>query len=103
MERGAHAADLKRLGCHKSFDVLGEYLEFGDLFDRHALKGCDWRFSPPISLSGFCRSLKSWRTGQDKPHCSSVAWLGIRSAGNNSLNTFAAQVHKARHVIDRTG
>jgi integrase len=39
MERGAHPADLKRLGRHKSFDVLGEYLEFGDLFDRHALKG----------------------------------------------------------------
>jgi hypothetical protein len=38
MERGAHPADLKRLGRHKSFDVLGEYLEFGDLFDRHALK-----------------------------------------------------------------
>jgi integrase len=39
MERGVHPADLKRLGRHKSFDVLGEYLEFGDLFDRHALKG----------------------------------------------------------------
>ena len=39
MERGAHPADLKRLGRHKSFDVLGEYLEFGDMFDRHALKG----------------------------------------------------------------
>jgi integrase len=39
MERGVHPADLKRLGRHKNFDVLGEYLEFGDLFDRHALKG----------------------------------------------------------------
>ena len=39
MERGVHPADLKRLGRHKSFDVLGEYLEYGDLFDRHALKG----------------------------------------------------------------
>ena len=39
MERGVHPADLKRLGRHKSFDVLGEYLQFGDLFDRHALKG----------------------------------------------------------------
>ena len=39
MERAVHPADLKRLGRHKSFDVLGEYLEFGDLFDRHALKG----------------------------------------------------------------
>ena len=24
---------------HKSFDVLGEYLEFGDLFDGHPLTG----------------------------------------------------------------
>jgi integrase len=33
MQAGAHAAQLKRLGRHKSFDVLGEYLEFGNLFD----------------------------------------------------------------------
>jgi integrase len=39
MERGAHPAELKRLGRHKSFDVLGEYLEFGDLFERHPLGG----------------------------------------------------------------
>jgi integrase len=39
MERGVHPADLKRLGRHKSFNVLGEYLEFGDLFDRHPLQG----------------------------------------------------------------
>lgn len=39
MERGVHPADLKRLGRHKSFAVLGEYLEFGDLFDRHPLQG----------------------------------------------------------------
>jgi hypothetical protein len=39
MEPGVHPADLKRLGRHKSFDVLGEYLQFGDLFDRHTLKG----------------------------------------------------------------
>ena len=38
MEHGVHPADLKRLGRHKSFDVLGEYLEFGDLFERHALQ-----------------------------------------------------------------
>jgi len=31
MDRGIHPAKLKRLGRHKSFDVLGEYLEFGDL------------------------------------------------------------------------
>ena len=39
MAAGAHAAQLKRLGRHKSFDVLGEYLEFGNLFDGHALNG----------------------------------------------------------------
>jgi site-specific recombinase XerC len=39
MERGIHPAKLKRLGRHKSFDVLGEYLEFGDLFDGHPLTG----------------------------------------------------------------
>ncbi len=27
------------LGRHKSFDVLGEYLEYGNLFDAHPLKG----------------------------------------------------------------
>jgi site-specific recombinase XerD len=37
MENHVHPADLKRMGRHKSFDVLGEYLEFGDLFDRHPL------------------------------------------------------------------
>jgi len=39
MQLGAHAAQLKRLGRHKSFDVLGEYLEFGNLFDNHPLRG----------------------------------------------------------------
>ena len=39
MERGAHPAQLKRLGRHKSFDILGEYLEFGDLFEGHPLNG----------------------------------------------------------------
>ena len=39
MERGIHPAKLKRLGRHKSFDVLGEYLEFGDLFEGHPLSG----------------------------------------------------------------
>ena len=39
MERGVHPARLKRLGRHKSYDVLGEYLEFGDLFDGHPLDG----------------------------------------------------------------
>ena len=39
MDRGVHPAKLKRLGRHKSFDVLGEYLEFGDLFEGHPLAG----------------------------------------------------------------
>jgi integrase len=39
MDRGIHPAKLKRLGRHKSFDVLGEYLEFGDLFEGHPLAG----------------------------------------------------------------
>ena len=39
MERGEHPAKLKRLGRHRSFDVLGEYLEFGDLFEGHPLNG----------------------------------------------------------------
>lgn len=37
MENHVHPGDLKRMGRHKSFDVLGEYLEFGDLFERHPL------------------------------------------------------------------
>jgi integrase len=37
MDRGEHPAKLKRLGRYKTFDVLGEYLEFGDLFDGHPL------------------------------------------------------------------
>jgi len=39
MDRGEHPTKLKRLGRHKSFDVLGEYLEFGDLFEGHPLLG----------------------------------------------------------------
>jgi len=39
MQAGAHAAQLRRLGRHKSFDVLGEYLEFGNLFEGHPLSG----------------------------------------------------------------
>ncbi len=39
MDRGVHPVKLKRLGRHKSFDVLGEYLEFGDLFEGHPLSG----------------------------------------------------------------
>ncbi len=38
MAAGAHAAQRKRLGRHKSFDVLGEYLEFGTLFEGHPLR-----------------------------------------------------------------
>jgi hypothetical protein len=39
MERGVRPADLRRLGRHTSLEVRGEYLEFGDLFERHALNG----------------------------------------------------------------
>ena len=39
MQAGAHPAQLKRLGRHKSFDVLGEYLEYGNLFEGHPLAG----------------------------------------------------------------
>lgn len=39
MEVGAHPARLKRLGRHKSYAMLGEYLEFGDLFEGHPLNG----------------------------------------------------------------
>ncbi len=39
MQQGVHPAQLKRLGRHKSFDMLGEYLEFGDLFAGHPLGG----------------------------------------------------------------
>lgn len=39
MERGAHPARLRRLGRHRSYAVLGEYLEFGDLFEGHPLDG----------------------------------------------------------------
>jgi hypothetical protein len=39
MDRGIHPAKLKRVGRHKSFDVLCEYLEFGDLFDGNPLTG----------------------------------------------------------------
>lgn len=37
MAQGAHTAQLRRLGRHKSFDVLGECLEFGNLFDGRPL------------------------------------------------------------------
>jgi hypothetical protein len=33
---GMHAAQLKRLGRHKSFALLGDYLEFGNLIDDHS-------------------------------------------------------------------
>jgi hypothetical protein len=39
MDRGEHPANLKRLGRHKSFDALGECLEFGDPFEGHPLSG----------------------------------------------------------------
>lgn len=39
MDRGVHPAKHKRLGRHKSFDLLGDYLEFGVLFEGHPLSG----------------------------------------------------------------
>ncbi len=39
MERGVHPARLKRLGRHRSYAVLDEYLEHGDPFDGHPLAG----------------------------------------------------------------
>jgi hypothetical protein len=42
VDRGVHPAKLKRFGRHKSFDLLGEYLEFGDLLKGHPLsRGCN--------------------------------------------------------------
>ena len=38
MHQKAHAGQLKRLGRQKTFDVLGEYLEFGDLLEGHPLR-----------------------------------------------------------------
>jgi hypothetical protein len=37
MDRGIQPERLKWLGRHKSFDVLGDYLEFGDVFEGHPL------------------------------------------------------------------
>jgi len=39
MEQNGHPAQLKRLGRHKSFEMLREYREFGDLFENHTLSG----------------------------------------------------------------
>ena len=39
MDRQAHLTRLKRLGRHKSYGPLGEYLELGDLFAEHPLDG----------------------------------------------------------------
>jgi hypothetical protein len=39
MERGIHRAELKQLGRYKTFNVLGQHLEFRDLFDQHPLNG----------------------------------------------------------------
>ena len=38
MDRGVHPAKLKRLGRHKSFDTLGKYLEFRNLFEDYPLQ-----------------------------------------------------------------
>ncbi|MDC6684852.1 hypothetical protein N4Q63_27670, partial [Leclercia adecarboxylata] len=39
MDRGVHPTRLKRLGRHKSYKVLDEYLEQGDPFESHPLNG----------------------------------------------------------------
>ena len=39
MDLGVHPARLKRLGRHRSYAVLDDYLEHGDPFDRHPLSG----------------------------------------------------------------
>ena len=38
MDRGVHPTRLKRLGRHKSYAVLDDYLELGDPFDLHPLR-----------------------------------------------------------------
>jgi hypothetical protein len=39
MDRGEHPARLKGLGRHKTFNVIGEYMELGDPFEGHPLNG----------------------------------------------------------------
>jgi len=39
MDQGVHPTRLKRLGRHKSYAVLDEYLEAGDPFEGHPLAG----------------------------------------------------------------
>jgi site-specific recombinase XerC len=39
MNQGVHPARLKRLGRHRSYAVLDEYLEHGDPFEGHPLSG----------------------------------------------------------------
>lgn len=39
MDSNVHPTRLKRLGRHKSYDVLDGYLELGEPFDSHALHG----------------------------------------------------------------
>jgi len=48
MERGVHPAKLKRCGRHKSFDVLGEHLELGDLFDAAQRYAVERRGGDPV-------------------------------------------------------
>jgi hypothetical protein len=39
MDRGIPPTLLERLGRHRSYAVLDEYLEQGDPFETHALRG----------------------------------------------------------------
>jgi hypothetical protein len=38
-DRRVHPAQLKQLGCHKSYATLAAYIEEGDLFEDNALNG----------------------------------------------------------------
>jgi site-specific recombinase XerC len=39
MDANVHPARLKRLGRHRTYAVMGEYLEMGNLFENHPLLG----------------------------------------------------------------
>ena len=58
MDRGVHPAKLKRLGRHNSFDVLGEYLEFGG--GERATRSAACCDAPPlIAVQAFTEALKA--------------------------------------------
>jgi len=68
--RSTAPAKLKRLGRHKIFDVLGEYLEFGDPFEGHKPRDVVW-FRPT--------SRPAYRgMSRDRPCAPPVAWTLAR-------------------------